>query len=199
MEKNLIFKPLTAANSKKLFTKGNALPVNEDLIELSLEEAGVNGEAIVRKPLRKTKTNPRGSGALPKDRDRNFYKNHKFVTVDNNVTIVLEKESKLIINNYHDFIKAALKDTNNDIVDILPRLYNKHYELIKQDERIKVNSLVTVNFKYRSINLKTSILEKTPTKVIDIKFSNLSNMTAVIVYLENGLYYSIHELDLVKK
>lgn len=188
------FKPLTQPNTNTLSNKGKALPVVKSLVELGLTEASANGEAVI---TRKTKTNPKGSGRKPKIRDKTFYPNHKFIELYPKIFLVLKPDSQLDVSNYADFIHASENsDDINDVVDILPPLYDMHYKLIADSKtRFMVGDIVTVNFKFRSIDEVKKIVEKTPTKIKKVKFTYLVDMTVVTAELETGINYLIHELD----
>lgn len=188
------FKPLTQSNTTNLLAKGDTLPVVKGLVELGLTEASANGEASI---TRKTKTNPKGSGRKPKTRDKSFYPDHKFIELYPKIFLVLKPNSKLDVSSYADFIHASeTSDHINDVVDILPPLYDVHYKLIADSKtRFMDGDTVIVNFKFRSIDEVKKLNEKTPTKIKKVKFTYLVDMTVVTAELETGINYLIHELD----
>lgn len=193
MENFKNFKPLIEPKPIKPLNTGKVSPVNESGLVSGLERANANGEANARKTIR----NVKGAGALPKYRDENFYKDYKFIEIDNKVKIVVKPTYVGEINNYTDFIKLTQSiEDPNVIVDILPPLYKLHYDIISDDKlRFKIGDEVIVNFKYRSsIELK-AVLEKKPVKITHIKFSNLKNMSVLIAYTDNNNFYPINEIE----
>ena len=207
MEKPRNFKPIVETNTKNISTTGKAQrqdqPVNESKLVTGLTAANSNGEAIIKKPIRtvanKTKTNPKGSGTKPKLRDTSFYPDHVFNPI-NNCVIVLVPNSKVKIEDYTDFIHATQDETRaNDIVDILPPLYNVHFNIIQNvDTRFMVGDEVVVNFKYRSTVELTAIKQKETRIIKEIKVVNLKNMSAIVAYLDNNDFFPINELDHVR-
>jgi hypothetical protein len=193
MEKFNNFKPLIEPKTIKPSTKGDTLPVNKDGLVSGLERANANGEATTRKTIR----NVKGAGALPKNRDEAFYKDYKFIEIDNKVKIVVKPTYEGEINNYTDFINLTKSTKHpNVIVDILPPIYKLHYDIIADDKlRFKVGDKVVVNFKYRSTIELKAVLEKKPVTITKIKFSNLKNMSVIIAYTSNGNFYPINEIE----
>jgi hypothetical protein len=179
------------------------LPVKKIESVLGLTSANANGEATTKKPIkvatRKTNTNPKGSGTKPKLRDKSFYPNHVFNYIDN-VIIVLNPNSKVVIEDYTDFIYATQDENRaNDIVDILPPLYDLHFKLLQDvDTRFMIGDEVRVNFKYRSTIELKAILQKETRTIKEIKLVNLKNMTVVVAYLNDNDFFPINELDHVK-
>lgn len=201
MEKQHEFKP-TAQYSTAPSTKGEALPVVKGLVESGLTEANSKGEANVTAKAKvkqaKTSKNPKGSGRIVKTRDKSYYPNHKFIEINNKVFIVLKPDSKLNLSNFTDFIHATeASEYQGDLVDILPPLHDEHFKLIANvNTRIMVGDKVCVDFKFRSINEVDAAKQKEYVKVVDVKFVNLGDMTAIVAYLENKDFYPINQLNL---
>lgn len=194
MEEKRNFKPIKKINTMNTSSMGEALPVVKSLTEIGLTEANAKGEANIRKSIK----NPKGAGKKLKARDRNYYPQHKIVEIGNKVLIVLKPNSKVDIIDFADFIHATEDNTRaNDIVDILPPIYDVHFKLIANSaSRIMKGDKVTVNFKYRSTIDLVAIKQKEPKTVVDVKFVNLVDMTVVVAYLDNKDFYPINELDI---
>lgn len=166
------------------------LPIGKSLTDVGLESANVNGEATVKARVIKLKKQPKSTKATTlKD-----YDNHRKVEVYPNVFVILNNNSKSEITNFTDFIEVS--EATVDIVDIVPKLYDSHYDIIKHSStRFMVGDSVTVNFKYRSINDNKKFIQSKPRIITDIKFVALNDRTAVIAYLEDNDFYPINELD----
>jgi len=195
MENKRTFKPVIdtkqSISTGKQDDVGQTLPIGKSLDDIGLESANAQGEATIKKPITtKAKRIVKTTKAFTlKD-----YENHKKIEVFPNVFIILEPNSKVEITNFADFIHVS--ESTVDIVDIIPVIYPSHYEIIKHSStRFMVDDLVTVNFKYKSLDAKKAEIQSMPNVIQAIKFVNLNDRTAVIAYLQGGDFYSINELD----
>lgn len=201
MEDKKNFKVLVKPNTTTLSNTGKVQPksaktspVNKSLLDIGLSESNSAGEANIRKSAR----NPKGAGKKLKARDINYYPLHKIIELYNKVYIVLKPDSNLNVANFAEFIHATEDNkVANDIVDILPPLFDGHFNIIANSKsRIMIGDTVSVNFKYRSTIELKAIKQKEPRKVVDVKFVNLVDMTVVVAYLDNKDFFPINELDL---
>lgn len=193
MEQKKNFKPVQESNV--LSSTGNigrhhpSLPIGKGLDEIGLQSANANGEAVIKKTPIKTKKVITTKNPTLKD-----YVNHKKIEVYPKVFIILTPDSKSKISNFSDFIEVS--EATVDIVDIIPRLYDTHYDIIKHSStRFMIGDKVIINFKYRSLNNQKNLEQQQPRIIKDIKFVALNDRTAVIAYLDNDNFYPINELD----
>lgn len=195
MENQRNFKPLIPKTNNPS-TKGE-LPVKRDLVDIGLTEAGANGEAIIKGNSRVQSRKPKSLKVKSKDKNKNSYPLHRIIELENRVQIVVEPKSKVEITNFTDFIHASESENySDDIVDILPRIIQSHFDIIsKSESRFMIGDEVIVNFKYRSINIVKNMLQRQPVVIKDIQFVALNNITVIIAYLKNNDYYPINELD----
>lgn len=193
MEQKKNFKPIQDSNT--LSSTGNVVrqnpnpPIGKSLDEIGLQSANANGEAVIKKPTIKPKKATINKNPTLKD-----YINHKKIELYPNVFVILDPNSKVEISNFADFIEVS--ESTVDIVDILPRLYESHYDIIKHSStRFMIDDKVIVNFKYRSIDTQRNFEQQQPRTIKDIKFVALNDRTAIIAYLDNKDFYPINELD----
>jgi len=193
MEQKKNFKPIQDSDEPismgKVQTISSSQPIGKSLIELGLQEANAQGEATIKKPIIKAKKVVKFNKVLTlKD-----YTNHRHIEISPNVFIIAELKSKIELSNFEDFIHAS--EATVDIIDIIPRLYDTHYNIIKHSStRFMIGDSVTVDFKYKSLRIELANYQDQPRIIKDIKFVNLIDRTAVIAYLEDGDFYPINEL-----
>ena len=193
METKKDFKPIQPKTTSPLAT-GKAPPIVKSLVDSGLTEANSKGEAnpVKRKIIRANPSRP----STKVKKTLKDYSNNKIIELYPKVFIILKPNSEVNIIDFTDFIHITESEKAIDLVDIIPDIFEPHYNLIANSKtRIMIGDLVTVNFKFRAIDTIKNTKQKEPVKVTNVRFANIGNMTAVVADLENGDFYPINELD----